>query len=72
MQAVCGDINLFDVSSGAAPSTAQPLSRDGQANDPARAFPDVTSGASRELMSQAGPALAQDTSRDDVWHVVGQ
>jgi hypothetical protein len=45
MQAVCGDIDLFDVSSSAAPSTVQPLSRDDQANDPARAFPDVTSGA---------------------------
>jgi hypothetical protein len=67
-----GDINLFDISSGAALSTVQPLSRDGQANDPEGAFPDVTSGASRELMSQQGQHWHRTLTGDDVWHVVGQ
>jgi hypothetical protein len=58
MQVVCSDIDLFDVSSSAAPSTVQPLSWDGQANDPPRAFPDVTSGANRERGPQYFPSRA--------------
>jgi hypothetical protein len=62
MQAECGDTDLFDVSSSAATQTVQPLCRDGQANDPARGFPDVlleqvASGA--PVSSPAGVALAQ-------------
>jgi hypothetical protein len=72
MQTVCGDIYLFDVSPGAAPSTVLPLSRDGQTNDLAKGFPDVTSVASRELMSQQGQHWHRTLARDDVWHVVGQ
>ena len=58
MHAECGDTDLFDVSSSGAPSTVQPLCRDGQANDPARGFPDVTSGASCERGPSELPSRA--------------